>query len=552
MDPHALPRPLPPFERDVLDLAQAQGWTFLTRPLDVEGGLYATLAKERERMFLLIAPASEDVASSPEALAARFESGARQLASALDLGTYGRLVYAADVEIPEAIRGALEQSGVDVWSRHTLQRLWEYRAIDVVQPARLRVREVHIQGFRGVRNLDLSQIPDDAPVVLVGPNGASKSSLLDAVAMALSWVSAMMRDEHRHGEQPRRLDRHYGAPVITIAVSAALGDRVVRWQTGRSDKDHASNSSDELLDVLRSLGWAGACGTAYTLPIVAHYGVRRAAPEDAEGGAPRTQDSADRDLRSVRRGLAGTAGVFFRWFREMEALENQTRQKEPNYRHRGLEAARRAIGSIMDGYTNLSFDRKQGTFLLHKEVPGVSADLRFEQLSDGEKMLLGMVGDLACLLARWNPGLADPLLGGGVVLIDEVDLHLHPGWQRLVAGRLQKTFPNIQWFFATHSPQVISEVPSESVVLLRVENGSVIAERPDFSAGWDTNRILKQLMGVDERPADIRAELDAVGELVHEEKHDEATRRLDVLEKRLGRFDPDVMHLRSVLDFLRD
>lgn len=545
-------------ERDALALALVQGWTFLTRPVDVEGGLSATLIKNLERMFLLVAPPVEDSDRDEEAIAERIEQGASALAVALDLGVYQRIVYAVDLELPAAIREALERGGVEVWSRLTLQRLREPTPgpASTIAPAQLRVDAIRVRGLRGVKSLDLTQLPGLEPVLLVGPNGAGKSTLLDAVAMALSWVSVQIMGQSALGELPTWTEIHRGDSGATVSASATLQRRTVQWELGCPREGRPVLKLAKLKTAIRRLGWLEASTTNTALPLVAHYGVQRAALEALDvfdrTQRPSLTDRADQDLLNIRRGVGGVSKAFFRWFREFEDLENEKRRTEPDYRNHEIEAARRAIGSVMDGYTDLRFDRQLGTLVLHKVTPGVNATLRFEQLSDGEKMLLGLVGDLAYLLARWNPGLTDPLLGGGVVLIDEIELHLHPGWQRVIVSRLRKTFPNIQWFFTTHSPQVISEVPTESVVLLRVENGVVIAERPAFSAGWDTNRILTHLMGVDERPADVREALDAVGALIREESHAEASRRLDALETRLGRFDPEVMHLRSVLDFLRD
>jgi predicted ATP-binding protein involved in virulence len=80
----------------------------------------------------------------------------------------------------------------------------------------------------------------------------------------------------------------------------------------------------------------------------------------------------------------------------------------------------------------------------------------FNQLSQGEKSLI-LVGDIARRLAMMNPKLDNPLLGKGIILIDEIDMHLHPQWQRSIIQRLQTTFPNCQFILTTHSPLVISD-----------------------------------------------------------------------------------------------
>ncbi len=85
--------------------------------------------------------------------------------------------------------------------------------------------------------------------------------------------------------------------------------------------------------------------------------------------------------------------------------------------------------------------------------------LNVSQLSQGEKSLMTLVGDIARRLAMMNPSLASPLEGDGIVLIDEVDLHLHPKWQRSLLERLTTTFPGCQFVVTTHSPLVVSGAP---------------------------------------------------------------------------------------------
>ena len=86
-----------------------------------------------------------------------------------------------------------------------------------------------------------------------------------------------------------------------------------------------------------------------------------------------------------------------------------------------------------------------------------------------------MVGDLARRIAIANPALEDPLAGVGVVLIDEVDLHLHPGWQRHVVSALEETFPNCQFLVSTHSPQIVSHVAPERIWILERSTSGVSA-----------------------------------------------------------------------------
>ncbi|MEH2184535.1 AAA family ATPase [Nostoc sp.] len=195
--------------------------------------------------------------------------------------------------------------------------------------------------------------------------------------------------------------------------------------------------------------------------------------------------------------------IFFEWFRNREDLENERRRDNPDYRDKQLEAVRQSISSLIPEFLNLQVERSPLRMTLKKK----GEELIVNQLSDGEKCLLAMVGDLARRLAIANPGLTEPLEGEGVVLIDEIELHLHPKWQREIIPALTRTFPNCQFIVTTHSPQVISQVKPEGIYILEKTDEGVVVKKPESSFGRDSNRILEDLMGVPERPQEIKESL---------------------------------------------
>jgi predicted ATP-binding protein involved in virulence len=175
------------------------------------------------------------------------------------------------------------------------------------------------------------------------------------------------------------------------------------------------------------------------------------------------------------------------------------------------------------------------------------ATLEVDQLSGGEKSLLAMAGDLARRLALANPSLGDPLSAEAVVLIDEIELHLHPGWQRMVVERLQQTFPHCQFILTTHSPQVLSQVPAESVILLeRFQR----MELPAGTLGRDSNSILSEVMGVPERPPAMAQRLHEVARMIDSGALPAAREVLEELARQLGQHDSEVVRLRALIGFL--
>ena len=152
---------------------------------------------------------------------------------------------------------------------------------------------------------------------------------------------------------------------------------------------------------------------------------------------------------------------FLYWFKQEEEYENEIRLREDaNFRNPNLEIVRKALETFLEGFPNTQFSdlhivrRRLGKPLLVIKKNG--ENFKLDQLSAGEKTLLMIVVDIARRLAILNPSIINPseLLekGTGIILIDEIDLHLHPQWQRIVIPSFRKTFPNCQFIVTTHSP----------------------------------------------------------------------------------------------------
>ena len=170
-------------------------------------------------------------------------------------------------------------------------------------------------------------------------------------------------------------------------------------------------------------------------------------------------------------------------------------------------------------------------------------ELRIDQLSDGEKCTLAMVGDLARRIAIANPALEDPLAGTRAVLIDEIDLHLHPGWQRHVVSALEETFPNCQFLVSTHSPQIVSHVAPERIWLLERSTAGASAIRPSESFGQTSGRILEDAMDVPERPQEIKERLSELFLAIQQEELATAKQLVSDLSRTIGN-GPDLVRAR--------
>nr|WP_275939152.1 AAA family ATPase [Polyangium spumosum] len=432
----------------------------------------------------------------------------------------------------------------------------------------VRIERLAVENFRCFERTSLSFQAGLA--VLIGKNGAGKTTLLDAIATALAgWLVNLSHDERGF------------VMGSAIVGSAIVGSAPLGWSLSPSDVrvariDKAGITTFEpqfparIQAELRlsgelfgsgvertppgSVGWkvdsslvdsatvmreAVQNGLDVTLPLVAYYGTDRTWRSGQEPSAKR--DDLSR--------LAGYAGCLEpttdlssvrSWFRRMELLALQDGRTPPV-----LEASRRAILACLDGFDLVRYDARLDDLAARSTTTGLF--LAFAQLSAGQKNLLGMVADMAFRAATLNPHLGADAAEQtpGIVLIDEIELHLHPAWQRRVIPDLRRAFPKVQFIITTHSPQVLSEVPTESVIVL---DDSQAYHPAAPTEGRDSNSILFEVLGVSPHPKETVAELEAIAHLIDDGNDAEARKRLDALAERLTERDPEVSRLRGILD----
>lgn len=203
-------------------------------------------------------------------------------------------------------------------------------------------------------------------------------------------------------------------------------------------------------------------------------------------------------------------------------LNNYKEEKDPQ-----LMAVRSAINAFMGGFDNLRVKHHPRLQML---IDKNGKMLDVAQLSQGEKSMMALVGDIARRLAILNPALDNPLEGFGIVLIDEIDLHLHPKWQRAIVGNLNRTFPNCQFILTTHSPIIISESPG--LLCYSLEEGGV--RKLENLYGMDVNQVLLQDMDVPIRNADIQQDLDNLRDNLQDGQLTEAKALLAALTQKIA------------------
>jgi len=412
----------------------------------------------------------------------------------------------------------------------------------------MHIDTIHLKQFRGAKELTLKLDPQLN--VFVGMNGSGKSTVLDAAAILLSWMVNRLKSAKGSGRPIGLTDIQNDRPFSKLAIECIdpeMSDPV-RWSIVKSE--YRLKSGEERTELKELSQWANDMQEAVVfedwkinLSLFAYYPVNRAVldiPLRIRGKHKFDLFSAyDDSLTS-----GASFRTFFEWFREREDLENENRVHSKGffqpegyeYPDSQLEAVRAAITQFMPDFSDLTVRRSP----LRMEIKKKGQTLTVNQLSDGEKCLMALVGDIARRLSICNAKSKKPLEGRGVIMIDEIDMHLHPKWQAMVVPKLLEVFPNCQFLISTHSPHVLTHVQPKNIRLMEIVGEDMNAHEVTESYGKTANRILEDLFGLEStRPAKVEKKLDEIYEMIESEKLKKALEEIDNLRTEIGS-DPEL------------
>jgi predicted ATP-binding protein involved in virulence len=197
-----------------------------------------------------------------------------------------------------------------------------------------------------------------------------------------------------------------------------------------------------------------------------------------------------------------------------------------------------ALQCALDDVKGLSFDIDQSSLLMEwlpsQENNTAPEPTSFENLSDGQRSMIFLIVDIARRMCLLNPQLGQKvtLKTPGVILIDELDLHLHPEWQQRIVKGLKQAFPAVQFIVASHSPQIIRELRPKEIILLQPEGTDT--DHPKASYGLDSSEVLTAIMGAPARAVAFQEELDKLSEHIARNELGAAKDLLKELEPMLG------------------
>lgn len=417
----------------------------------------------------------------------------------------------------------------------------------------MEIKKFRLTNLGRFSNLEAELAPTRAlssnVTVFIGNNGAGKTTVLKSLATSLSWFVSRLRSDKGNGSPiPEEvISNGQTSAMIDLAIydeqnnsnnpDADEADQLYIWSLTKTQLGKKAKFSSHLSDASRLAEYYRAALTQndnFSLPLIAFYPVERVVLDIPlkikERHTFRQLDGYDNSLNQgvdFRR--------FFEWYRDREDSENETGLPQDvldklfdtlgsnnevwhklqslmaSSRDRQLTAVRTAITTFMPGFSNLRVRRKPR---LHMSIDKNGKTLNVMQLSQGEKSLMALVGDIARRLAMMNPSLENPLDGDGVVLIDEVDMHLHPTWQRRIIERLTSTFPNCQFILTTHSPLVISDC--KNIIVYSLDDGELNPVSSQY--GQDVNSVLINVMDTHIRNEHIAHKLNDLLDLIQNAK----------------------------------
>lgn len=396
----------------------------------------------------------------------------------------------------------------------------------------MRIESIKIDNFRGLRSVDIPQL-DKRVNLFVGINGSGKSSILDALALVFSWFTARMLSPKGRGRDISKFDVSLNSSSgCLIELGLPDGDIWKLFKNLKYRKKDSSNLSS-MNKMIANLRDKLEIYPDEAVPLIAYYGVERIVSSVSIRGGKRDGFSQLEAYRNALRG-GNTFDGFFKWFKQSEDYENERFKENQDFRDRGLETVRRVVKKIFPEYSDLKVSRRPLAMTIRKgeEV------FRIDQLSEGEKNYIALVCDIARRLVLANP-VGDPLQGEGIIMIDEVDLHLHPAWQQTIVSKLTDIFPNCQFFMTTHSPVVASDVKGKVFLI----TDGMIEEHKTY--GKLSKDILTNVFNVSNaRNLTVQAIIDNAYASIEMNKNDQYKDYMLQLTDILGADDVDVAGLR--------
>lgn len=447
----------------------------------------------------------------------------------------------------------------------------------------MKLEKMRLLNFRCFADIEIKF--DPRLTVFIGGNGSGKTAILDGVALGFGRYLTKLPSIKglASKETDLRIEANERkAPFLFTQweTKNSINDQTIVWH-GLRRRSNAVKSADiarqlasdvqeklnapqkDLETFTTNLIQNEQLGFDYFLPVIAYYGTNRAIREKDEVKRRRGFRKEFSRFEALSGALEPDSHFrsAFEWFNGMEDLERrqQISRKDFDYRIPELDFVRQAITRMLgNGFSSPRTETGPLRFVIDRTTDdGSTQTLRISQLSDGYRIMLGLVMDFARRLAQANPqtetNRVNPLDTPGIVLIDEIDLHLHPSWQQRVIHDLMETFPNTQFILTTHSPQVLSTIKREHIQIIGEDiEGKLITTHPLIDTyGEQSGDVLLGAMSVNPTPTiNETTRLHRLTELVDQGAGEsiEATDLMTSLTEALGQQHSRLQQLKRTIE----
>ena len=386
----------------------------------------------------------------------------------------------------------------------------------------LRIDHLHLSNFRCFGNCTIELHPQ--LTVLVAENSGGKTALLDAIGIALgTFVDTVANTRQSHGfarTDVRLVPGESGVMTSKLPTaftanghvsgqelhwSRSLGSSSLRAHTTTKDAESLRAAAQQLRESVEGMPPDGA-EIPTVLPLVAFYGTGRLWSEHRLTEGKRSNVIAATGRMSGYTDCLSSSSSFKGMVAWYENIWNKTHDPrfstELSKNLPLLTAVQKATRLVLEptGWCELDWDFENKSLVVGHRNCG---RLPLSSLSDGVRNMVALIADIARRCASLNPHLNEDAaqFTPGVLLIDEVDMHLHPQWQQRIVELLRKAFPTVQMIFTTHSPHVLSTVDRGSIRIIRIRDGQAIVDTPSLQTrGVQSADVLSSIMGVDPIP----------------------------------------------------
>lgn len=378
--------------------------------------------------------------------------------------------------------------------------------------------------------------------VIVAPNGGGKTAILDAIRIVLGPYLSVFPTGKNSGIENDDIRRVKKLPTIgqiadALPVAIRADGKIDPFQQAEWYRERVSRKGKTTIRDSRPLIAYGRAlqereatnAAAEKWPLLAYYGTGRLwnqlklTDKKLYKSGFHTRAAGYLDCMIT----ASSYKFFIDWFMYATRSDNQAKiraieqgrsvsQQDLNSISGPfsilLHAVDQAVGTVLKptGWANLRFSETLGVATVEHPEQGV---LAVDQMSDGIRNTIAMTADIAWRCVQLNAHLGETAIKEteGIVLIDEVDMHLHPEWQQLIVGSLREAFPRIQFIVTTHSPQVLTTVDAESVRIIHPEPNEAgvvvcIAKQPgEQTKGVASAHVMALNMKTDPVPPVVEA-----------------------------------------------